>query len=98
MPNELTIQPIGPVPGSADTSNEPKAEHFPVPQETQPTTHQPYANPSLRLDAALGLVVIEFRNDAGSVTSSIPSERQLQAYRMHQEQPPGDNVPKDPAE
>ena len=31
--------------------------------------------------ARLGLVVIEFRNDSGTVTTSIPSERQLEAYQ-----------------
>ncbi len=41
----------------------------------------PVANPTLRLDAALGLVVIEFRNNSGAVTTSIPSERQLEAYQ-----------------
>ena len=39
------------------------------------------ANPSLRLDPALGLVVLEFHSDSGAVTSSIPSERQLEAYQ-----------------
>src|ERR1700722_2645052 len=39
-------------------------------------------NPSLELDPMLGLVLIQFRNDAaGTVTDSIPSERQLQAYQ-----------------
>jgi hypothetical protein len=41
-------------------------------------------NPTLRLDAALGLVVIEFRNLSGVVSSSIPSQRQLQEYRRWQ--------------
>ena len=41
----------------------------------------PILNPTLRLDAALGLVVIEFRNESGAVTRSIPSQRQLQAYQ-----------------
>jgi hypothetical protein len=35
------------------------------------------------LDPALGLVVIQFRNDAGAVTS-IPSERQIEAYQRWQ--------------
>jgi len=39
------------------------------------------ANPSLRLDPALGLVVLEFHSDSGAVTTSIPSERQLEAYQ-----------------
>ena len=38
-------------------------------------------NPSLQLEPTLGLVVIQFRNDAGMVTNSIPSERQLRAYQ-----------------
>lgn len=37
-------------------------------------------NPSLRLDASLGLVVLEFRNADGTART-IPSERELQAYR-----------------
>jgi hypothetical protein len=39
-------------------------------------------NPAIRLDGALGLVVIEFRDASGAVTSTIPSERQLAAYRQ----------------
>lgn len=46
---------------------------------TMPSPAQP--NPSLQLDPALGLVVIEFLNDSGAVTDSIPSERQLEAYQ-----------------
>jgi hypothetical protein len=41
----------------------------------------PVTNPTLRLDAALGLVVIEFRNQGGTITTSIPSQRQLQEYQ-----------------
>jgi len=41
----------------------------------------PILNPTLRLDGALGLVVIEFRNDSGAITTSMPSQRQLQAYQ-----------------
>ncbi len=39
------------------------------------------ANPSYVLDLGLGLVVLQYHNQNGDVTSSIPSERQLQAYR-----------------
>lgn len=44
----------------------------------------PILNPTLRLDGALGLVVIEFRNNTGAITTSIPSQRQLQAYQRWQ--------------
>jgi len=37
-------------------------------------------NPSLRLDPALGLVVMEFRDHAGR-TATLPTERELAAYR-----------------
>lgn len=37
-------------------------------------------NPQLRLDAALGLVVLEFR-DRGGQARTIPTERELDAYR-----------------
>jgi hypothetical protein len=39
------------------------------------------ANPSYVLDLGLGLVVLQYYDQQGNVTSSIPSERQLQAYR-----------------
>ena len=44
-----------------------------------PVFHFP--NPTLRLDSSLGMVVLEFHDDAGEVTRSIPSQRQLDAYR-----------------
>jgi hypothetical protein len=33
------------------------------------------------MDRDLGMVVIEFRDAAGKVSTSLPSERELQAYR-----------------
>jgi len=38
-------------------------------------------NPRLRMDRDLGMVVIEFRDAAGKVSTSLPTERELQAYR-----------------
>lgn len=38
-------------------------------------------NPRLRMDSSLGMVVIEFRDAAGKVSTSLPTERELQAYR-----------------
>lgn len=38
----------------------------------------------MRLDHGLGMVVIEFRDPGGEVTRSIPSQRQIDAYRSHQ--------------
>ena len=39
------------------------------------------ANPRMRLDRDLGMVVIEFRDSAGQVSVSLPTPRELQAYR-----------------
>jgi len=38
-------------------------------------------NPRLRIDAALNLVVLEFRDDAGEVSRTIPSAQEMKAYR-----------------
>ena len=44
-------------------------------QETGP------ANPRMRIDRDLGMVVIEFRDAAGRVNVSLPTEREIDAYR-----------------
>ncbi len=81
MSNDITVQAvIAPrLGGDAATGPKPTAETAPPAEPT--AAPSPIANPTLRLDAALGLVVIEFRNDAGAVTTSIPSQRQLEAYQ-----------------
>lgn len=38
-------------------------------------------NPSLRVDPSLNIVVLEFRDAAGEVRRSIPTERELATYR-----------------
>lgn len=39
------------------------------------------ANPRMRIDRDLGMVVIEFRDAAGRVSVSLPTEREIDAYR-----------------
>lgn len=81
MSNEFTVQAVSAARANSDAAGEPKqvvAERLPV----SPAVPTPIPNPNLRLDPALGLVVIEFRNDTSdAVTTSIPSQRQLQAYQ-----------------
>ena len=38
-------------------------------------------NPRLRLDPALGIVVLEFRGTSGQPARSLPTEHELAAYR-----------------
>lgn len=86
MPNELTIPAVALLASRGDVKAETPAS---APSSPAQPPAQPFVNPALRLDPALGLVVIEFRDRAGAITSSIPSERQIQAYRLHQQPLPG---------
>lgn len=51
----------------------------------------PLLNPRLRIDAALNLVVLEFRDDAGEISRTIPTAREIDAYRSGAE--PGPETP-----
>jgi hypothetical protein len=85
MPNDLTVQAITAVRAASDSADVAKtAAYESTPQSAQPATALPIANPTLRFDPSLGLVVIEFRNDSGAVTTSVPSERQIAAYQQWQ--------------
>ena len=82
MPSDLSVKAAAAVTGASENPAEPRAVQ-PVPPSHAPPAHPsvPIPNPQLRLDPALGLVVIELRDGHGMVTS-IPSERQLQAYKV----------------
>jgi hypothetical protein len=84
MQNDLTIQPVAASHAANDAASEaktPTAQPYPEPKP-EPVAHpMPIANPTLRFNAALGLLVIEFFNNSGAVTTSIPSQRQIQEYQ-----------------
>lgn len=48
----------------------------------------PRANPQLRIDAALNMVVLEFRGADGAVRHTLPTSRELDAYRQGMPVPP----------
>ena len=50
-----------------------------TPHATTEAPMQP--NPRLRLDPALGIVVLEFRGTSGLPARSLPTEHELAAYR-----------------
>ena len=87
MPNDLSIQaaPLVNIGNGGVASVKPAATAASVEQPAPAPLPSPSPNPTLELNAALGLVVIEFRNDAGAITSSIPTQQQLEAYRLWQE-------------
>jgi hypothetical protein len=82
MPNDLSIQAAALVNTASSDSAAPVKSNATA-ASVEATAPSP--NPALELDAALGLVVIEFRNGAGTVTSSIPTQQQLDAYQLWQE-------------
>jgi hypothetical protein len=43
-----------------------------------------HPNPSLRIDPALGIVVMEFRDRSGAVAATLPTQRELDAYHAAQ--------------
>jgi hypothetical protein len=53
----------------------------PDPAAVTAASKRPLTNPSLHIDVALNLVVLQFVDDKGVVTSSIPSAKQLKAYQ-----------------
>jgi hypothetical protein len=60
----------------------------PSPAPAAPPASPPVPNPRLRIEAALNLVVLEFRDGGGEVSLSIPSARELDAYRTGTEAEP----------
>lgn len=83
MPNDLVVRPIPPV------LPQPLATRGAAPAPAAAPSANALPNPTMRLDPALGLVVVEFRNQAGDVTTSIPGPRQLDAYRTARDSAPG---------
>jgi hypothetical protein len=94
MPSDLSVKTVGPVPGASENPAGPKPGLFTPPAQGAATAPSILvANPTLRFDVASGLVVIEFHDAAGDVTTSVPTLRQLEAYRIHSQSPPGQSPP-----
>ena len=72
-----TSEPLHGTPSGAGSPPPPAAK----PKAAGTDTASAWPNPSLRLDPALGIVVMEFRNKSGSVESTLPTQRELDAYR-----------------
>ena len=88
MSNLLSIQPGLPLRGSGDSTapirnSAPAAAPAPKPVPL-------FVNPSFKFDSTVGLVVIDFHDETGRVTNSIPSQQQLDAYRSHRATLPGE--------
>jgi hypothetical protein len=84
MSNNLVISATGP-PAIDRTAGQKGIPDQQAPAVPAAPAAGSLANPSMRLDSKLGLVVLEFHNDNGAVINSIPSAQQLQAYRSAQQ-------------
>ncbi|HVC61420.1 MAG TPA: hypothetical protein VND19_13795 [Acetobacteraceae bacterium] len=95
MPNDLNVKPVGPVLGASENPAGPKPEMFTPLAQAPPAAPTPVlvANPTLRFDVASGLVVIEFHDQAGAITTSVPTLRQLEAYRVWSPPARGQDAP-----
>jgi hypothetical protein len=82
MSNNLSVPPVAAAVAAPESAGQTRATPDAAAAEPKRTAASSVGpNPTLHLDPALGLVVIEFRNGAGQVTTSIPSQSQLLAYQ-----------------
>jgi hypothetical protein len=96
MSDSLSIQAGSPVLGSGEITAPSRSGPPEVVPAAKPVPL--FVNPSFRFDQAVGLVVIEFHDNSGKMSSSIPSQRQLDAYRSGQVPVPGERAPKTSAD
>ena len=82
MSGDASIGPVGQVTQAGPAPSVPAGSAAPQAATAAPGGGLYPPNPSVHLDLALNLVVLEFHDGSGNVTSSIPSTRQLQAYRL----------------
>jgi hypothetical protein len=102
MSNQLSIQSALPVLGSGENQIQTRGVmqvqgSVQAPAQTPVPKPVPlFVNPSRQFDPTVGIEVIQFHNSAGAVSSTIPSQRQLAAYRSHQATLPGEPSPEPP--
>jgi hypothetical protein len=89
MSSDLSIGAVTPNPAIRTAEAAQAAAAPPAPPASANTSTPGTPNPTLRLDAALGLVVIEFLSKSGAITTSIPTQRELTAYQDGTAEPPG---------
>ncbi len=81
MSSDLSITRVGAVSASVEGARPGGASPAGKRGEDAVPAGRPFPNPTLRLDPGLAIVVIEFRDETGTVRSTIPTEQQLDAYR-----------------
>lgn len=70
------MNPISPIRPATLPAARTETPPMPPPEPTPPAP-----NPSLRIEPSLGVVVYEVRDPVAKVVRSVPTERELEAYR-----------------
>lgn len=81
MLNDLAIRPAPLQEAFRQPSRAAGPDRAPGSAPPAPSPELGPPNPRLRMDWDLGMVVIEFRDTSGQVSSSLPTPRELEAYR-----------------
>jgi len=87
VPTDISIQSVAPVsfiPPQRTSADQASAATQIAPSQSAGinlATIPPPINPDFHLDPALNIVVLQFFDAEGNVTQSIPSQKQLNAYR-----------------
>jgi len=90
MPNVNAIQPDVYAQGSQGVGlSSAPAKGAPPAAAPAADASAPLTNPSISLDPALGVVVVQYHDPASNVSFSIPSQALLKAYSLGVEHPPG---------
>lgn len=84
MPSDLTIHSAASAAAAAQPEP-PGTKNLPVGAALTPVIP---VTPTLTVNPETGIVVIDFRNEAGEIVSSIPTAQQLSAYREGTSSPP----------
>jgi len=77
MPDDLAISAAHSAPALATN---PKPVATAVKDDPSSDNPAPFPNPVSHLDAALGIEVMQFVDNAGGITQSFPTQRQLASY------------------
>lgn len=82
MPADLSINQTAPAAASPITADSSPAQASTTQTEAAKSPSPNLPNPLLTVDPSVNRVVLEFFSSSGVLTNSIPTPRQLEAYRL----------------
>ncbi len=83
MPSDISIDPAASSAALAPAKAEaPALQPTPIAASPGSPASPNLPNPRMTVDPSLNRVVLEFFSSSGSLTNTIPSQKQLEAYRL----------------